>query len=104
VRQRLLAAFAGASLVLSVGANAAGDAAAGKAKSAVCAACHGPTGTSPNPIWPNLAGQKEAYLLKQLKDFKSGTRKDPMMAPMALPLSDQDMANLAAYYSSQKQK
>jgi cytochrome c553 len=104
VRQLLLAAFAGASLILSVGANAAGDAAAGKSKSAVCAACHGATGTSPNAMWPNLAGQKEAYLLKQLKAFKSGARKDPMMGPMAMPLSDQDMANLAAYFSSQKQK
>lgn len=104
VRHLLLAAFAGASLVLSVGANAAGDAAAGKSKSAVCAACHGATGTSANAIWPNLAGQKEAYLLKQLKAFKSGARKDPMMAPMAAPLSDQDMQNLAAYYASQKPK
>ncbi len=104
MRQLLLAAFAGASLVLSVGASAAGDAAAGKSKSVVCAACHGATGTSPNAMWPNLAGQKEAYLLKQLKAFKSGARKDPMMAPMTSPLSDQDMANLAAYFSSQKPK
>ena len=104
MRHLLLAAFAGASLVLSVGANAAGDAAAGKSKSAVCAACHGATGTSANAIWPNLAGQKEAYLVKQLKAFKSGARKDPMMAPMVASLSDQDMANLAAYYSSQKPK
>jgi cytochrome c553 len=104
VRQLLLAAFAGASLILSVSANAAGDAAAGKSKSAVCMACHGPTGTSPNPLWPNLAGQKAPYLVKQLKAFKSGARKDPIMAPMAAPLSDQDMENLAAYYSSQKQK
>lgn len=104
MRQLLLAAFAGASLVLSIGANAAGDAAAGKSKSAVCMACHGPTGTSSNPMWPNLAGQKAPYLVKQLKDFKSGARKDPVMAPMAAPLSDQDMENLAAYYSSQKPK
>jgi len=104
VRQLLLAAFAGASLVLSVGANAAGDAAAGKSKSAVCMACHGPTGTSSNPMWPNLAGQKAPYLVKQLKDFKSGARKDPVMAPMAAPLSAQDMENLAAYFSSQKPK
>lgn len=104
MRRLLLAAFAGASLVLSAGANAAGDAAAGKSKSAVCAACHGATGTSPNAMWPNLAGQKEVYLLKQLKAFKSGARKDPMMGPMAMPLSDQDMANLAAYFSSQKPK
>ena len=104
MRQLLLAAFAGASLVLSVGANAAGDAAAGKSKSAVCMACHGPTGTSSNPMWPNLAGQKAPYLVKQLKDFKSGARKDPVMAPMAAPLSAQDMENLAAYFSSQKPK
>jgi cytochrome c553 len=100
----LLAGIAGVSLLMSAGAQAAGDAAAGKAKSAVCSACHGADGNSANPIWPNLAGQKEAYLVKQLKDFKSGARKDPMMAPMAAPLSDQDMENLAAYFSSQKQK
>jgi cytochrome c553 len=104
VKQLLLAAFAGASLVLSAGAGAAGDAAAGKAKSAVCGACHGPDGNSTNPMWPKLAGQHAPYLVKQLKDFKSGARKDPIMAPMAMPLSDQDMENLAAYYSSQKQK
>jgi len=104
VRQLLLAAFAGASLILSVSANAAGDAAAGKSKSVVCAACHGATGTSPNAMWPNLAGQKAPYLVKQLKAFKSGARKDPMMGPMAMPLSDQDMENLAAYFSSQNQK
>lgn len=100
MRRLLLAAFAGASLVLSASAGAAGDAAAGKAKSAVCAACHGPAGISSNPLWPNLAGQHEAYLLKQLKAFKSGARKDPLMSPMAAPLSDQDMENLAAYFAS----
>ena len=78
----------------------AGDAAAGKAKAAVCAACHGAEGISAIPMYPNLAGQKEAYLSKQLKDFKAGTRKDPVMAPMAMPLTDEDIANLSAYYSS----
>lgn len=81
---------------------AAGDAAAGKAKSAVCAACHGATGISANPIWPNLAGQKDAYLVKQIKAFRDGTRKDPMMSPMAAPLTDADIDNLAAYFSSLK--
>ena len=100
----LLAALAGASLVLSAPAQAAGDAAAGKAKSAVCAACHGANGNSSNPLWPNLAGQHAPYMVKQLKDFKSGARKDPVMAPMAAPLSDQDMENLAAYFASQKQQ
>lgn len=80
----------------------AGDVAAGKAKSAVCAACHGATGVSAVPMYPNLAGQKEVYLTKQLKDFKSGARKDPVMGAMAMPLSDADIANLAAYFSSLK--
>lgn len=80
----------------------AGDVAAGKSKSGMCAACHGAAGVSAIPMYPNLAGQKEAYLAKQLKDFKSGNRKDPVMAPMAAGLSDADVANLAAYYASLK--
>jgi cytochrome c553 len=80
----------------------AGDAAAGKAKAATCAACHGAAGIAPIPMYPNLAGQKEAYLSKQLKDFKAGKRKDPVMSAMAAPLSDDDIANLAAYYASLK--
>lgn len=78
----------------------AGDIEAGKAKSAVCAACHGPAGVSMIPTYPNLAGQKEAYLAKQLKDFRDGVRKDPVMSGMAAPLSDDDIANLAAYFAS----
>ena len=104
MRRLLLAGFAGASLLLSASAGAAGVAAAGKSKSAICGACHGADGNSANPLWPKLAGQHAPYLVKQLKDFKSGARKDPVMAPMAAPLSDQDMENLAAYYASQKQK
>jgi cytochrome c553 len=80
----------------------AGDAAAGKAKSTMCAACHGAAGISAVPTYPNLAGQKVAYLVKQLKDFKSGTRNDPTMKGMVASLSDADMANLAAYYASLK--
>ena len=79
----------------------AGDAAAGKAKSVVCAACHGATGHSMNPLWPNLAGQKEQYLAKQIKAFRDGTRKDPTMAPMVMALTDDDIANLAAYFAAQ---
>ena len=86
-------------LALSLTANA-GDVAAGKAKSAMCAACHGAAGVSANPLWPNLAGQKEAYLKKQLSDFKTGARKDPVMSGMAMPLTPTDMDNLAAYYAS----
>lgn len=78
----------------------AGDAAAGKAKAATCAGCHGPEGISMNDLWPNLAGQKEGYLVAQLKAFKSGERKNPMMSPMAAPLSDADIEDLAAYFSS----
>jgi len=80
----------------------AADAAAGKTKSAVCAACHGPTGVSANPLWPNLAGQQEQYLAKQIKAFRDGDRKDPLMSPMSMGLSDDDVANLAAYYAAQK--
>lgn len=79
---------------------AAGDAAAGKAKSAACAACHNPDGNSTNPEWPKLAGQHAGYLEKQLRDFKSGARTNQIMLGMVAPLSEQDMADLAAYYAS----
>jgi cytochrome c553 len=82
--------------------SAAGDAAAGKAKAAVCAGCHGANGISMAPIYPNLAGQKEAYLAAQLKAFRDGSRANAIMAPMAKPLSDADIDNLAAYFSSLK--
>jgi cytochrome c553 len=81
---------------------AGGDAAAGKAKAATCAGCHGAAGISANPLWPNLAGQKDAYMVKQMKAFRDGKRSDPMMSPMAKPLSDADIDNLAAYFSSVK--
>lgn len=80
----------------------AADANAGKIKAATCVACHGANGISAIPMYPNLAGQKEAYLLKQMKDFKSGARKDPVMSAMAMPLTDADMANIAAYYAQLK--
>lgn len=94
----LVVALAGALLGAS-GATLAGDAAAGKAKAATCAGCHGAAGVSNNPIWPNLAGQKAAYLVKQMKAFRDGSRDDPMMSPMAKPLSDADIDNLAAYFA-----
>ncbi len=83
--------------------SAAGNIEAGKTQSAVCAACHGANGVSAIPTYPNLAGQKEAYILAQLKAFKSGERKgasSAIMAPMAAGLSEQAMMDLAAYYSS----
>ena len=79
---------------------AAGDAAAGKVKSATCGACHGANGISNNDMWPNLAGQKQGYLVAQMVAFRDGTRNNPMMAPMAANLSDADIADLAAYYAS----
>ncbi|MCU7795741.1 MAG: cytochrome c4 [Candidatus Thiodiazotropha sp. (ex Myrtea spinifera)] len=92
------------------GAQAAGNADEGKTKSAVCAGCHAADGNSGlNPLWPKIAGQHPGYIEKQLKAFKASTstdpkvskRNDPLMAPMAMPLSEQDMADLAAYFSSQ---
>lgn len=87
--------------VFSTMANA-GDVAAGKAKAAMCAACHGANGISAIPMYPNLAGQKKQYMVKQLKDFKSGKRKDPVMTPMAMPLNDADIENVSAYFESLK--
>ena len=81
---------------------AAGDAAAGKTKAASCISCHGADGISPNNLWPNLAGQKEGYLAKQLKAFRDGKRNDPMMASFAKNLSDQDIDDLSVYYASMK--
>jgi len=80
----------------------AGDVAAGKAKAAVCAGCHGVAGISVIPNFPNLAGQKSAYLAKQLKAFRDKTRVDPTMSGMAAALTDADIENLAAYFESLK--
>ena len=101
IMKKMTLAISTAAMMMTTSAFAA-DIEAGKAKSAMCAACHGAAGVSAIPMYPNLAGQKEAYLAKQLKDFKSGARKDPVMAPMAMGLSDADVANLSAYYASLK--
>ncbi len=85
-------------------AQAAGDAASGKAKSASCAGCHGADGNSVNPEWPSLAGQGPGYLAKQLHDFKDGKRENVTMSPMAAPLTDADIEDLAAFFSSQTLK
>lgn len=79
-----------------------GSAEAGKAKSVTCAACHGPDGNSVNPQWPSLAGQHATYLVQQLEAFKNGTRSDPLMTPQAMMLSEEDMRNLAVYFSEQE--
>ena len=77
-----------------------GSAEAGKNKAITCAACHGAAGISANPLWPNIAGQSASYLVTQLKAFKDGSRKDPLMTSQAMMLSEQDMANLAVYFES----
>ena len=96
---RVVAALASVSMAAPALADGAED---GATKAAVCSACHGPNGNSTNPEWPNLAGQGERYLVQQLKYFKEGKRNNPVMAPMAVTLSDKDMADLGAYYAAQK--
>lgn len=88
-----------AMLLLSGHAALAADPAAGKAKAAQCAACHGANGIAVLPDAPNLAGQNEIYLVKSLKDYRSGARKHEQMSVMAKGLSDRDIENLAAHYN-----
>ncbi len=83
-------------------AQAGGDPEAGKVKSASCAACHGADGNSVNPEWPKLAGQHEGYLVQQLLYFSDGERDNAIMKGMVTGLSDQDRADLGAYYASQQ--
>jgi cytochrome c553 len=90
-------------LTVSLGAARAADIEAGKAKGAsVCASCHGVTGISAAEGFPNLAGQKAGYLANALKAFRSGDRKAPIMNNMAANLTDGDIENIAAYFSSLK--
>ncbi|KQQ53703.1 cytochrome C [Pseudomonas sp. Leaf127] len=98
-----------ASLLLALGtcasvqaAGLAGNVEAGQDKIAVCTACHGPDGNSPLASFPRLAGQGERYLLKQLREIKSGQRVVPEMTGLLNPLNDQDLANMAAWYARQK--
>lgn len=98
---KLALIFTVALAFVSTNTFAAGDAAKGKALSATCAACHGANGNSMVPNFPKLAGQGESYLFKQLKDFKSGARKDGLMAGIVAGLSEDDMANLSAHFSNQ---
>jgi cytochrome c553 len=88
-------------LLVAVPALAAGDAVAGQGKAAVCAACHGADGNSVVPTWPKIAGQHTMYLERQLNLIKSGDRAVPEMAGIVMTLSEQDMADLAAYFSAQ---
>lgn len=87
--------------VLLTSAQAAGnDVTRGQTKSVHCVACHGPSGISPNPTFPNLAGQNATYLAIQLENFRSGERYHPLMTPVAESLTDEDVEDLAAYFSS----
>lgn len=100
--KKLLMIASFTSLALMGAAHAAGDAEAGKAKSAMCLACHGADGNSPVPNFPKLAGQHPDYIAKQLAQFKSGERTDATMNGMVAALSEQDMLDLAAFYATQK--
>jgi cytochrome c553 len=79
---------------------AGGESAPSFEKAAACAACHGQNGISVSPPWPTLAGQHEEYLVHALNQYRDGSRKDPVMSPMAAPLSDEDVKLLAMYFSS----
>lgn len=68
-------------------------------QAAVCAACHGTNGISPNPQWPNLAGQQKDYLVTSLKAYRDGGRSNPLVSPIAKNLSDGDIDTLAAYFN-----
>jgi cytochrome c553 len=95
LRPALLAAL----LLAGTGAEA-GDAAAGRKKAVACQACHGLDGVSKLPDAPNLSGQVEPYLVKALGEFRNGTRRNEVMSVAAKDLTDSDIADLAAYYSS----
>lgn len=90
-----------AALALSATAQA-GDAGAGKEKAKVCAACHGENGVSQVPDFPKLAGQHQDYLVRALNDYKSGVRKNPIMAGQVANLKKGDIDDLAAYFASQQ--
>jgi len=94
--------LAGLVLFLASGVTIAGNAEAGKTKSAACGGCHGPDGNSPIPNFPKIAGQNEAYIVKQVKDFKANTtRKNEIMFGMVAALTEEDAKDIGAYYQSQ---
>lgn len=101
--RRLLPLAVSAVFVTAPGlASAAGNAADGKQKSQACVACHAEDGNSTNPQFPRLAGQHPDYLVKALRDYKSGGRKNPIMAPFAANLSPRDMDDLASFFAAQR--
>lgn len=98
----LVVAMGGALAAMNTTALAAGDADAGKTKAAACGACHGADGNSAVASFPKLAGQGEKYLIKQMEDIKSGARPVPTMTGQLDAFGEQDIADIAAYYASQK--
>ncbi|MDJ0892357.1 MAG: cytochrome c [Gammaproteobacteria bacterium] len=104
MKKTIVVAALSCALAGTWGVALAGDAAAGKAKAAMCASCHGTDGNSMAPTFPKLAGQHEAYLVDALKQYRSGARNNAMMKPMVANLTDADIANLAAFYAGQKAK
>ncbi|MGB0867392.1 MAG: c-type cytochrome [Granulosicoccaceae bacterium] len=97
----LMNTVAALTLLVAAPAWAGGDASAGEGKAQTCAACHGPGGNSTIPINPKLAGQYESYLAYALTSYKDGTRKNPIMGAQVAALSEQDIADLAAYFAAQ---
>lgn len=89
-------------VLVASGSAFAADPVAGREKSKPCAACHGPDGNSASAEFPKLAGQHYDYLVKALNDYKSGVRKNPIMAPQAANLSKRDISDLATFYSQQR--
>lgn len=93
--------IAGCAALLATGFAQAANPEAGREKAKACAACHGPDGNSTAPDFPRIAGQHYDYLVKTLSDYKSGERKNAIMAPQAANLSKRDIEDLAAYFSRQ---
>ncbi|MFK5984961.1 MAG: c-type cytochrome [Pseudomonadota bacterium] len=104
MKKIIITALSAVAIISSSSLMAAGDAQAGKAKAATCLACHGTDGNSIAPNFPNLAAQGEAYMVKQLQEFKAGKRTDATMNAMVMALDDQAMLDVAAFYTSQKIK
>ncbi|HFQ14093.1 MAG TPA: cytochrome c4 [Gammaproteobacteria bacterium] len=102
---KILISLVMVSVFASGASQAAGDVEAGKTKAQVCFSCHGMNGDgNTNPPWPALAGQHASYIAKQLADFKSGARVEPLMVAQVASLTEQDMADLGAFFASQKVK
>ncbi|TAM45893.1 MAG: cytochrome c [Gammaproteobacteria bacterium] len=102
MKTRLVVFAAGMMASIALSAHAGGDPVAGKQKAAACQACHGMDGIGVTPQFPTLAGQFPDYLVRALSDYKSGQRKNAIMAGFAANLTPQDMEDLASFYASRK--